>query len=204
MIARRCRTRSAASRPRGGTAILDCLEEAAQHLAERLEGRHAIVLITDGYDEHSTQQFCRCARARCRRPARPCTSSASAAWPGFQHQGRAPAEAAGDGARAGGRSSQPGRSSCSPFTSRSRPTCSSDTCSATHRRTRRSTARGGESSCSRERQRGRCARARLLCAQAAAGAAVARVHDDRRESPSCCRSPPSDLQVVRRRRGAAD
>jgi Ca-activated chloride channel family protein len=40
----------------GGTAILDCLERAA-HLAEGLEGRHAIVLITDGYDEHSTSNF---------------------------------------------------------------------------------------------------------------------------------------------------
>lgn len=42
--------------PRGGTAILDSLEDAARTIAS-LEGRHAIILITDGYDEHSTQAF---------------------------------------------------------------------------------------------------------------------------------------------------
>jgi Ca-activated chloride channel family protein len=42
--------------PRGGTAILDSLEEAARLIAS-VEGRHAIILLTDGYDEHSTQQF---------------------------------------------------------------------------------------------------------------------------------------------------
>jgi Ca-activated chloride channel homolog len=41
---------------RGGTAILDALEEAAQVISG-IEGRHAIILITDGYDEHSTQAF---------------------------------------------------------------------------------------------------------------------------------------------------
>ena len=42
--------------PRGGTAILDSLEDAARTIAS-LEGRHAIILVTDGYDEHSTQAF---------------------------------------------------------------------------------------------------------------------------------------------------
>ena len=43
-------------RPNGGTAILDCLEEGAA-LGSALEGRHVLVLITDGYDEHSTKPF---------------------------------------------------------------------------------------------------------------------------------------------------
>lgn len=38
--------------PHGGTAILDSLAEAAS-LVSTQDGRHAIVLITDGYDEHS-------------------------------------------------------------------------------------------------------------------------------------------------------
>jgi Ca-activated chloride channel homolog len=38
--------------PRGGTAIADALAETAK-LVSGLEGRHAIVLLTDGYDEHS-------------------------------------------------------------------------------------------------------------------------------------------------------
>jgi Ca-activated chloride channel family protein len=42
--------------PRGGTAILDSLESAADMIAT-IEGRHAIILLTDGYDEHSTQAF---------------------------------------------------------------------------------------------------------------------------------------------------
>jgi hypothetical protein len=42
--------------PRGGTAILDSLIEVAPHL-NNLEGRRAIVLITDGYDEHSGSKF---------------------------------------------------------------------------------------------------------------------------------------------------
>jgi Ca-activated chloride channel family protein len=37
---------------RGGTAILDSLTELASHM-NHLEGRRAIVLVTDGYDEHS-------------------------------------------------------------------------------------------------------------------------------------------------------
>ena len=40
----------------GGTAILDSLEQVAE-LIGGVEGRHAVVLITDGYDEHSTQEF---------------------------------------------------------------------------------------------------------------------------------------------------
>lgn len=39
-------------RPAGGTAILDSLVEIAKQLSP-LQGRQAIVLITDGYDEHS-------------------------------------------------------------------------------------------------------------------------------------------------------
>ena len=43
-------------RPQGGTAILDVLQEAAS--ARRVAGeRRAIVLITDGYDEHSTSDL---------------------------------------------------------------------------------------------------------------------------------------------------
>jgi len=41
---------------KGGTAILDCLEQGAT-MVEGIEGRRAIVLITDGYDEHSTRSF---------------------------------------------------------------------------------------------------------------------------------------------------
>ena len=41
-----------AIRATGGTAIVDALTRVAGLLAE-VEGRHAIVLITDGYDEHS-------------------------------------------------------------------------------------------------------------------------------------------------------
>jgi Ca-activated chloride channel homolog len=40
----------------GGTAILDSLEQTAQVLGA-VEGRHAIVLVTDGYDEHSTRPY---------------------------------------------------------------------------------------------------------------------------------------------------
>jgi Ca-activated chloride channel homolog len=42
--------------PHGGTAILDSLVRVAAHL-DRVEGRRAIVLITDGYDEHSETGF---------------------------------------------------------------------------------------------------------------------------------------------------
>ena len=41
---------------RGGTAIADSLIDAAQ-MIRGIEGRHALVLITDGYDEHSTHSF---------------------------------------------------------------------------------------------------------------------------------------------------
>ncbi|MEO7273154.1 MAG: VWA domain-containing protein [Vicinamibacterales bacterium] len=46
----------AAIRPAGGTAILDSLVEVA-HSLEHAEGRRAIVLITDGYDERSKAQY---------------------------------------------------------------------------------------------------------------------------------------------------
>jgi len=42
--------------PRGGTAILDGLIELVPHL-RGLEGRTAVVLITDGYDEHSESRY---------------------------------------------------------------------------------------------------------------------------------------------------
>jgi Ca-activated chloride channel homolog len=45
-----------AIRPAGGTAILDALREAVDHLTA-LPGRRAVVLITDGYDEHSQSQI---------------------------------------------------------------------------------------------------------------------------------------------------
>ena len=40
----------------GGTAILDCLSTVVEQL-DTSEGRHAIVVITDGYDEHSAMKF---------------------------------------------------------------------------------------------------------------------------------------------------
>ena len=42
--------------PRGGTAILDSLADAARRGAGT-EGRHVIILVTDGYDEHSSRTF---------------------------------------------------------------------------------------------------------------------------------------------------
>src|SRR5688572_8608226 len=45
-----------AIRPSGGTAILDSLRQAASAIQNEHE-RRAIVLITDGYDEHSTENF---------------------------------------------------------------------------------------------------------------------------------------------------
>jgi VWFA-related protein len=42
--------------PQGGTAILDSLLELSGHL-KAAKGRRAIVLITDGYDEHSDTRF---------------------------------------------------------------------------------------------------------------------------------------------------
>src|SRR5690606_8227817 len=46
----------AAIRPKGGTAILDAVT-AASRLIASVEGRHAVILVTDGYDEHSTRAF---------------------------------------------------------------------------------------------------------------------------------------------------
>ncbi|MGH9255287.1 MAG: VWA domain-containing protein [Vicinamibacterales bacterium] len=45
-----------AIRPTGGTAILDSVKEVISRLTGEYE-RRAIVLITDGYDEHSTSAF---------------------------------------------------------------------------------------------------------------------------------------------------
>jgi VWFA-related protein len=42
----------AAMRAKGGTAILDALQQSTK-LFEGAEGRRAVILITDGYDEHS-------------------------------------------------------------------------------------------------------------------------------------------------------
>ena len=44
-----------AVRASGGTAIVDSLVEAARIISDA-PGRHAVVLLTDGYDEHSAQQ----------------------------------------------------------------------------------------------------------------------------------------------------
>jgi Mg-chelatase subunit ChlD len=43
-----------AIQPRGGTAISDCLEQVSA-MAAGIEGRTVVVLITDGYDEHSSK-----------------------------------------------------------------------------------------------------------------------------------------------------
>ena len=45
-----------AIKPSGGTAILDALKDVLAGLTTQYE-RRAIVLITDGYDEHSTSEF---------------------------------------------------------------------------------------------------------------------------------------------------
>jgi VWFA-related protein len=45
-----------AIRPSGGTAILDALRSVVSQLSTQYE-RRAVVLITDGYDEHSTSEF---------------------------------------------------------------------------------------------------------------------------------------------------
>ena len=45
-----------AIRPLGGTAIVDSVIEMCRRLKDT-EGRRALVLITDGYDEHSTHSF---------------------------------------------------------------------------------------------------------------------------------------------------
>ncbi len=46
----------AAIEPGGGTAILNALSDTAK-LISGVSGRHAIILLTDGYDEHSTERF---------------------------------------------------------------------------------------------------------------------------------------------------
>src|SRR5688572_10142997 len=45
-----------AVRPQGGTAIMDALQQVSER-ADGLEGRRVVVLITDGYDEHSRQSY---------------------------------------------------------------------------------------------------------------------------------------------------
>ncbi|NOT27197.1 MAG: VWA domain-containing protein [Acidobacteria bacterium] len=45
-----------AIRPTGGTAILDAIQQMVKGLPTGYE-RRAVILITDGYDEHSTAQF---------------------------------------------------------------------------------------------------------------------------------------------------
>lgn len=42
-----------AIKPGGGTAILDCISEVSKVIGS-IDGRHAVILLTDGYDEHST------------------------------------------------------------------------------------------------------------------------------------------------------
>jgi Ca-activated chloride channel homolog len=46
----------ASVQPGGGTAILDSLPAAAR-LVSAMDGRHVIILVTDGYDEHSVTTF---------------------------------------------------------------------------------------------------------------------------------------------------
>jgi Ca-activated chloride channel homolog len=46
----------AAVAPQGGTAIVDALEQVSQRSVDG-EGRRVVVLITDGYDEHSLHTF---------------------------------------------------------------------------------------------------------------------------------------------------
>jgi Ca-activated chloride channel homolog len=45
-----------AVKPQGGTAIVDALEQVSER-ASGLEGRRIVVLVTDGYDEHSRHTF---------------------------------------------------------------------------------------------------------------------------------------------------
>lgn len=45
-----------AIRPAGGTAIFDALKAMAERFA-LVEGRHDLILVTDGYDEHSAATF---------------------------------------------------------------------------------------------------------------------------------------------------
>ena len=42
--------------PQGGTAIMDALQQVSER-ANVIEGRRVVVLITDGYDEHSRQTY---------------------------------------------------------------------------------------------------------------------------------------------------
>ena len=46
-----------AIRPTGGTAILDAIQQMVKGMPSEGFERRAVVLITDGYDEHSTAQF---------------------------------------------------------------------------------------------------------------------------------------------------
>ena len=68
---------------RGGTAILDSLAQLARG-SPGVEGRRAIVLITDGYDENSTTTFDEALAAREGSARRRSTSSPSAASPAFR------------------------------------------------------------------------------------------------------------------------
>ena len=46
-----------AIQPTGGTAILDAIQQMVEGLPSEGYERRAVILITDGYDEHSTAQF---------------------------------------------------------------------------------------------------------------------------------------------------
>ena len=102
------------------------------------------MLITDGYDEHSTRAVRRRAGARCERPARRSTSSASAASPASR-QGRAAAAAARRRDRRPVLLPVARRAARPTCTTRSPTTCRTATCSPTRRRIRRPTARGARS-----------------------------------------------------------
>ena len=127
---------------KGGTAIADGLIEASR-LAAGAEGRHVIVLITDGYDENSQTKMEDALLAHSRRTPR-YMSLESAASPEFRSR---------ESARSGTLPTRPvgvcffrrGRASCRPCTSSWLRTCSSGTLLPTRPRTRLPTAAGGKS-----------------------------------------------------------
>ena len=80
-------------------------------MIRRREGRHVLVLLSDGYDEHSVVDARRRDRARCRRPGRPPTSSASAASPASRSRARRCSRAS-PRPPAGAPSSRTARASC--------------------------------------------------------------------------------------------
>ena len=110
-------------------------------LISGVEGRHAIILLTDGYDEHSTREFDD-ALARVQSSGATVYVVGIGGVAGISLKGERPQAACRRDRRPGllpVREIELARS-----TSSSRPTSRCATCSPTRRRTRRSTARGGE------------------------------------------------------------